>query len=41
LIKSSLSSYHIIKEYTILAPLPPPLNLLSKGNYELKPFNRK
>ncbi|CAF3882050.1 unnamed protein product [Rotaria sp. Silwood2] len=31
--------YHIIKEYTILAPLPPPLNLLSIGNYELKPFN--
>ncbi|CAF4402278.1 unnamed protein product, partial [Adineta steineri] len=33
--------YHIIKEYTILTPLPPPLNLLSTGNYELKPFNRK
>ncbi|UJR25333.1 hypothetical protein I4U23_006683 [Adineta vaga] len=33
--------YHIIKEYTILAPLPPPLNLLSTGNYESKPFNRK
>ncbi|CAF4123225.1 unnamed protein product, partial [Adineta steineri] len=31
--------YHIIKEYTILTPLPPPLNLLSTGNYELKPFN--
>ncbi|CAF0931211.1 unnamed protein product [Adineta ricciae] len=31
--------YHIIKEYTILAPLPPPLNLLSTGNYESKPFN--
>ncbi|CAF1217708.1 unnamed protein product [Rotaria sordida] len=33
--------YHIIKEYTILAPLPPPLNLFSTGIYELKPFNRE
>ncbi|CAF4036789.1 unnamed protein product [Adineta steineri] len=26
-------------EYAILTPLLPPLNLLSTGNYELKPFN--
>ncbi|CAF1555187.1 unnamed protein product, partial [Didymodactylos carnosus] len=31
--------YHIIKEYTILSPLPPPLNLLSSGNYHQRPFN--
>ncbi|CAF3353891.1 unnamed protein product [Rotaria sp. Silwood1] len=31
--------YHIIKEYTILSPLPPPLNLFGTANYELKPFN--
>ncbi|CAF0747871.1 unnamed protein product [Adineta ricciae] len=31
--------YYVIKEYTILSPLPPPLNLFHTKNHHLKPFN--
>lgn len=34
-------SYHIIKEYTILSTLPPPLNLFGMTKHDMKPFNRK
>jgi hypothetical protein len=33
--------YHVIKEYTIISTLPPPLNLFGTKNYNLKPFNRR
>ena len=39
--ESLLLRYHVIKEYTILSALPPPLNLFRVSNQDLKPFNRE
>ena len=36
-----LYRYHVIKEYTILPTLPPPLNVFGRSMYDAKQFYRK